>query len=44
MVAFVGAPAITAGGLILLALTAPYLLAIWLTALNTFLAAPFGGY
>jgi len=42
MVAFVGAPAITAGGLILLMLTAPYLLGIWIDTLNRFLASPFG--
>lgn len=42
MVAFVGAPAITAGGLILLAVAAPYLLSAWLSALNGFLANPFG--
>lgn len=42
MVAFVGAPAITAGGLALLALAAPAMLAIWVTALNGFLAVPFG--
>lgn len=44
MVAFVGAPAITAGGLILLMLTAPYLLNVWVGALNTFLSTPFGGF
>ncbi len=44
MVAFVGAPAITAGGLILLALATPFLLSVWLAAFNDFLAAPFGGY
>ncbi|HHB82405.1 MAG TPA: type III secretion protein [Devosia sp.] len=42
MVAFVGAPAITAGGLILLFLTTPFLLSVWVKALNEFLAAPFG--
>jgi flagellar biosynthetic protein FliR len=42
MVAFVGAPAITAGGLILLLLTAPILLSIWSEALMRFLADPFG--
>ncbi len=42
MVAFVGAPAITAGGLILLALTTPYLLSVWIDALNGFLSNPFG--
>ncbi|SEW00578.1 flagellar biosynthetic protein FliR [Aliiroseovarius sediminilitoris] len=43
MVAFVGAPAITAGGLILLLLTAPLLLPVWQAALETILANPFGG-
>ncbi|MDE9449698.1 flagellar biosynthetic protein FliR [Aliiroseovarius sp. Z3] len=43
MVAFVGAPAITAGGLILLLLTTPLLLPIWQTALEAMLADPFGG-
>lgn len=43
MVAFVGAPAITAGGLILLLLTAPLLLPIWQAALEATLANPFGG-
>ena len=42
MVAFVGAPAITAGGLILLTLTAPFLLSVWIEALNTFLSSPYG--
>jgi flagellar biosynthetic protein FliR len=41
MVAFVGAPALTAGGLALLMLAAPLVLAVWLGALNGFLAAPF---
>ena len=41
MVAFVGAPALTAGGLVLLALSAPLALAVWLAALNRFFAAPF---
>lgn len=41
MVAFVGAPALTAGSLILLAITAPLLLMVWLQALDGFLAAPF---
>lgn len=40
MVAFVGAPVITAGGLMLLALSAPLLLETWLTMLNTFIANP----
>lgn len=40
MVAFVGAPVITAGGLLLLCLSAPLLIETWLTALNTFIANP----
>ena len=42
MVAFVGAPAITAASLFLLALSAPALLALWSGALTGFLAAPLG--
>ncbi len=42
MVAFVGAPAITAGGLILLALAAPLMLETWRAAFLAFLDAPFG--
>jgi flagellar biosynthetic protein FliR len=42
MVAFVGAPAITAGGMLLLFLTAPLLLSLWGDALADFLANPFG--
>ncbi|WP_444667635.1 flagellar biosynthetic protein FliR [Cereibacter changlensis] len=41
MVAFVGAPALTLGGLALLAVVTPLGLAIWIEALNSFLAAPF---
>lgn len=37
MVAFVGAPAITAGGLALLLVSAPFLLQVWLRTLNVFL-------
>ncbi|SFL75462.1 flagellar biosynthetic protein FliR [Shimia aestuarii] len=40
MVAFIGAPAITAGGLALLALLSPVLLSVWLAALEDFLATP----
>lgn len=40
MVAFVGAPVITTGGLLLLCLAAPILLATWLDALNTFIQNP----
>jgi len=42
MVAFVGAPAITAGGLILLFVAAPLMLGIWAGALSGFLSNPFG--
>jgi flagellar biosynthetic protein FliR len=41
MVSFIGAPALSAGGLALLALLAPVLLAVWTGALETFLASPF---
>lgn len=40
MVAFVGAPVITAGGLMLLCLSAPLLISTWLDALNSFIANP----
>lgn len=43
MVAFVGAPAITAGGLALLMLAAPMILSVWGDALSGFLADPFAG-
>lgn len=43
MVAFVGAPVITAGGLIILMLVSPILLQIWMDTLLTFIANPFGG-
>lgn len=42
MVAFVGAPLITAGGLLLLLLASPLLLTVWLNAFDGFLANPFG--
>lgn len=42
MVAFVGAPAITAGGLVLLFLSAPFLLALWLEGLQSYLSTSFG--
>lgn len=42
MVAFVGAPAITAGGLILLFLSLPVLLSFWGDGLQRFLANPYG--
>ncbi len=41
MVSFVGAPALTLGGLILLLVAAPLALAVWLIEFNTFLANPF---
>ena len=43
MVAFVGAPVITLGGLFLLFLAAPTMLGVWLSALDHFMANPFGG-
>lgn len=42
MVSFVGAPAITAGGLILMAIAAPVLLSVWIEAFGSFLTDPFG--
>ncbi len=42
MVAFVGAPVITAGGLFVLALAAPFMLEHWMLALDGFLANPYG--
>jgi flagellar biosynthetic protein FliR len=41
MVVFVGAPALTLGGLVLLAITTPLLLAVWVQALHAFFDAPF---
>lgn len=43
MVAFVGAPAITAGGLIILMLAAPLMLSIWVEAMGLFIMDPFRG-
>ena len=43
MVAFVGAPAITAGGLIILMLAAPLMLSIWIEAMGLFMMDPFRG-
>jgi len=43
MVAFVGAPAITAGGLVLLMLAAPLMLSIWVEAMGAFILDPFRG-
>jgi flagellar biosynthetic protein FliR len=42
MVAFVGAPVITLGGLLLLFLAAPTMLSVWMASLDHFLANPFG--
>ena len=41
MVAFVGAPVITAGGLFLLCVASPLMLKVWLDALDSFMANPF---
>ncbi|WP_299966289.1 flagellar biosynthetic protein FliR [uncultured Roseobacter sp.] len=42
MVAFVGAPVITAGGLFVLLVSAPLILSVWVNAMDVFLANPFG--
>lgn len=42
MVAFVGAPVITLGGLFILFLAAPSMLSVWVMALDGFMADPFG--
>ncbi len=42
MVAFVGAPVITAGGLFLLLVASPLMLSVWVQAMDRFLANPFG--
>ena len=42
MVVFVGAPIITFGGLFLLFLLAPTMLSLWMTALEGYVANPFG--
>lgn len=42
MVTLIGAPALTAGGLVLLLVAAPVMLAVWADALGAFLADPFG--
>lgn len=44
MVSFVGAPAITAGGLLLLFLTAPLMLSIWMDAFAGVIMNPEGGW
>ena len=41
MVSMIGAPALTAGGLVLMVLAVPLALALWVQALHGFLAAPF---
>ena len=41
MVSFVGAPAITAGGLALLLITAPIILNIWMSSFSNFMGSPF---
>ena len=43
MVVFVGVPALTAGGLVMLLLAVPIMLTVWSRALQAVLAAPFGG-
>lgn len=43
MVTFIGAPALSLGGLVLLALAAPLVLEVWRGAMERALAAPFGG-
>ncbi|MCV3269875.1 flagellar biosynthetic protein FliR [Roseobacter sinensis] len=42
MVAFVGAPVITAGGLFLLLMSSPLILSVWIRAMDSFLGNPFG--
>ncbi len=44
MVVFVGAPVITAGGLILLFMLAPIMLGIWVAALQGYIVNPFGAH
>ncbi len=44
MVSFVGAPAITAGGLLLLVLTAPLMLSLWVEAFSIVVMNPSGGW
>jgi len=41
MVSFVGAPALALGGLLLLAVVTPLALTAWITALDTYVVAPF---
>lgn len=42
MVAFVGAPVITAGGLALLMVAAPFMLQVWIDSMDRFMFDPFG--
>ncbi|WOI56184.1 flagellar biosynthetic protein FliR [Palleronia sp. LCG004] len=42
MVSFVGAPAITAGGLIVLAMSLPFVLQVWLSLMDQFIVDPTG--
>jgi flagellar biosynthetic protein FliR len=42
MVTFIGAPALTLGGLVLLMLAAPVMLQVWQAAMEGALATPFG--
>lgn len=44
MVSFVGAPALTAGGLFLFFLTAPLILALWMASFSAFMDMPFGAW
>ncbi|MHA6327126.1 flagellar biosynthetic protein FliR [Roseivivax sp. CAU 1753] len=44
MVALVGAPLITFGAISMLAISAPYLLQVWINAVDAVLANPFGRY
>ena len=41
MVSFVGAPALALGGLLLLAVVTPLALAVWISAIDSYVAAPF---
>jgi flagellar biosynthetic protein FliR len=41
MVSFIGAPALSAGGLALLAILMPFLLSVWVDALKATMASPF---
>ena len=41
MVSFIGAPALAAGGLLLLAIVTPLLLLVWMAALQGYIAVPF---